>query len=164
VDGSPRSDAPAVGPRRTTRVEYYRHGTLSLCAALDVKTGQVHGMTARRRTSQEFIAFLKGLVARTKWGPGRFTSFSIICRRSRPRTSSAFWPAIHTCSFTSRRPTHRGSGRTLVRQDPARCHPARGVHIGRRSRQQNSANTFALIPSQLSRSVRPTLTLPTHPP
>lgn len=47
--------------------EYYRHGTLSLYAALDVKTGQVHGMTAGRHTSTEFIAFLEGLVARTAW-------------------------------------------------------------------------------------------------
>jgi transposase len=29
--------------------EYYRHGTLSLYAALDVKTGKVHGKTARRQ-------------------------------------------------------------------------------------------------------------------
>src|SRR5580692_8768385 len=47
--------------------EYYRHGTLSLYAALDVKTGQVHGMTAARHTSQDFILFLDGLVARTPW-------------------------------------------------------------------------------------------------
>src|SRR3954470_18073068 len=58
-----------LSPERAERhgFEYYRHGTLSLYAALDVKTGQVHGMTAGRHTSQEFIAFLQGLVARTKW-------------------------------------------------------------------------------------------------
>ena len=58
-----------LSPGRAERhgFEYYRHGTLSLYAALDVKTGQVHGMTAGRHTSQEFIAFLEGLVARTKW-------------------------------------------------------------------------------------------------
>jgi len=32
--------------------EYYHHGTLSLYAALDVKTGKAHGMTAPRDTSQ----------------------------------------------------------------------------------------------------------------
>jgi transposase len=55
-----------LSPGRAERhgFEYYRHGTLSLYAALDVKTGQVHGMTAGRHTSQQFIAFLKGLVAR----------------------------------------------------------------------------------------------------
>ena len=58
-----------LSPGRAERhgFEYYRHGTLSLYAALDVKTGQVHGMTAGRHTSQEFITFLQGLVARTKW-------------------------------------------------------------------------------------------------
>ena len=58
-----------LSPGRAERhgFEYFRHGTLSLYAALEVNTGQVHGMTAGRHTSQEFIAFLKGLVARTKW-------------------------------------------------------------------------------------------------
>jgi transposase len=58
-----------LSPGRAERhgFEYYRHGTLSLYAALDVKTGKVHGMTAARHTSQDFIAFLEGLVARTNW-------------------------------------------------------------------------------------------------
>lgn len=43
--------------------EYYRHGTLSLYAALNPKTGEVIGQTAPRHTSQEFVAFLKGVVA-----------------------------------------------------------------------------------------------------
>jgi len=45
--------------------EYYRHGTLSLYAALDVKTGQVHGKTARRHTSEDFLAFMTQVVERT---------------------------------------------------------------------------------------------------
>lgn len=58
-----------LSPGRAERhgFEYYRHGTLSLYAALDVKTGQVHGMTAGRHTSKEFVGFLTGLVARTEW-------------------------------------------------------------------------------------------------
>jgi transposase len=58
-----------LSPGRAARhgFEYYRHGTLSLYAALDVKTGQVHGMTAARHASQDFIVFLEGLVARTPW-------------------------------------------------------------------------------------------------
>ena len=58
-----------LSPGRAERhgFEYYRHGTLSLYAALDVQTGKVHGMTATRHTSQEFTAFLEGLVARTPW-------------------------------------------------------------------------------------------------
>ena len=58
-----------LSPGRAERhgFEYYRHGTLSLYAALDVKTGVVHGMTAARHTAQDFIAFLEGLVARSQW-------------------------------------------------------------------------------------------------
>jgi transposase len=46
--------------------EYYRHGTLSLYAALDVKTGQVHGKTAARYTSDEFVDFLEQVVGQCK--------------------------------------------------------------------------------------------------
>lgn len=49
-----------LSPDRVERhgFEYYRHGTLSLYAALDVKTGKVHGKTAERHTSGEFVDFL----------------------------------------------------------------------------------------------------------
>ena len=47
--------------------EYYRHGNLSLYAALDVKTGKVVGKTASRHTSIEFVDFLKEVVATAKW-------------------------------------------------------------------------------------------------
>jgi transposase len=61
---------PSPGRAERHGFEYYRHGTLSLYAALDVKTGHVHGMTAGRHTSQEFVAFLEGLVRRTRWAKG----------------------------------------------------------------------------------------------
>ena len=44
--------------------EYKRNGTLSLYAALNTKTGQVHGKTAARHTSQDFVEFLGEVVAR----------------------------------------------------------------------------------------------------
>jgi len=44
--------------------EYYRRGTLSLYAALDVKTGKVQGKTARRHTSADFIGFPTEIVER----------------------------------------------------------------------------------------------------
>jgi transposase len=43
--------------------EYFRHGTLSLYAALNPQTGEVIGQTAARHTSQEFVSFLKEVVA-----------------------------------------------------------------------------------------------------
>jgi transposase len=40
------------------RFEYFRHGTLSLYAAFNTKTGETLGKTAERHTSAEFVAFL----------------------------------------------------------------------------------------------------------
>ena len=53
-----------LSPGRAERhgFEYHRHGTLSLYAALNTKTGKVHGMTASRHTSHEFVTFLKQVV------------------------------------------------------------------------------------------------------
>jgi transposase len=54
-----------LSPGRAERhgFEYYRHGTLSLYAALDTKTGKVIGKTAPRHTSEEFVAFLAEVVS-----------------------------------------------------------------------------------------------------
>ena len=46
--------------------EYFRHGTLSLYAALETQTGVVLGKTATRHTSVEFVAFLREIVASQK--------------------------------------------------------------------------------------------------
>lgn len=42
--------------------EYYRHGTLSVYAALDTASGWVHFKTAARHTSRAFVAFLNEVV------------------------------------------------------------------------------------------------------
>ena len=42
--------------------EYFRHGTLSLYAAFNTKTGEVLGKTTARHTSAEFVAFLTDIV------------------------------------------------------------------------------------------------------
>jgi transposase len=54
-----------LSPGRAERhgFEYYRHGTLSLYAAFNTKTGAVLGKTAERHTSDEFVAFLADIVA-----------------------------------------------------------------------------------------------------
>jgi len=54
-----------LSPGRAERhgFEYYRHGTLSLYAALDTKTGRVHGRTAARHTSRDFVVFLEEVVS-----------------------------------------------------------------------------------------------------
>ena len=54
-----------LSPGRAERhgFEYYRHGTLSLYAALNTETGEVVGRTAERHTSEEFVAFLSEIAA-----------------------------------------------------------------------------------------------------
>jgi hypothetical protein len=58
-----------LSPGRAERqgFEYFRHGTLSLYAALNVKNGRVEGRTAARHTSAEFVKFLTSLVRRARW-------------------------------------------------------------------------------------------------
>ena len=54
-----------LSPGRAERhgFEYFRHGTVSLYAAFNTRTGTVLGKTAQRHTSAEFVAFLTDLVA-----------------------------------------------------------------------------------------------------
>jgi transposase len=54
-----------LSPGRAERhgFEYHRHGTLSLYAALETRTGEIVGQTAARHTSAEFVAFLGEIVA-----------------------------------------------------------------------------------------------------
>src|SRR5215470_7864848 len=53
-----------LSPGRAERhgFEYHRHGTLSLFAALNTKTGEVLGQTVPRHTSAAFVEFLADLV------------------------------------------------------------------------------------------------------
>jgi transposase len=54
-----------LSPGRAERhgFEYYRHGTLSLYAALETGTGAILGKTASRHTSAEFVDFLGQVVS-----------------------------------------------------------------------------------------------------
>src|SRR5262249_51954093 len=54
-----------LSPGRAERhgFEYYRHGTLSLLAALDTQSGEVLGQTVPRHTSATFVEFLGDIVA-----------------------------------------------------------------------------------------------------
>src|SRR2546425_2512363 len=58
-----------LSPGRAERhgFEYYRHGTLSLYAAFNTKTGEVFGKTAARHTSAEFVEFLTEVVEKARW-------------------------------------------------------------------------------------------------
>ena len=54
-----------LSPGRAERhgFEYFRHGTLSLYAALETSTGKIIGKTAAHHTSAEFVAFLGQIAA-----------------------------------------------------------------------------------------------------
>ena len=54
-----------LSPGRAERhgFEYYRHGTLSLYAALNTRTGEIIGQTVPRHTSDAFVDFLTDIVA-----------------------------------------------------------------------------------------------------
>src|SRR5262249_18961415 len=54
-----------LSPGRMERhgFEYYRHGTLSLFAALNTQSGEVLGQTVPRHTSAAFVEFLADIVA-----------------------------------------------------------------------------------------------------
>src|SRR6202007_3477959 len=57
-----------LSPGRAERhgFEYYRHGTLSLYAALNTRTGGGHGKTAARHTSADFVDFLGEVVSQCR--------------------------------------------------------------------------------------------------
>ena len=98
-----------MSPGRAERhgFEYYRHGTLSLYAALEVKTGKVVGKTAPRHTSAEFVGFLEEVVATTKWA----TEIHIVpdnLSAHKPKRRPIFWKPIRRCGFTLHRPIHLG--------------------------------------------------------
>jgi transposase len=59
-----------LSPGRAERhgFEYYRHGTLSLYAALNTTTGEIIGQTVPRHTSAAFVEFLTDLVAAQRRG------------------------------------------------------------------------------------------------
>ena len=118
VDARFRRDAPSgMG------LGYYRHGTLSLYAALDTKAGRVH---LTRHTSPDSLAFLKEVVSLC---PPRQEIHIILDNLSAYRTQAfrEFLEQRRSCSFTS---PHlfllAQQSRDLVRQDrtPRSLHAA----------------------------------------
>ena len=88
-----------LSPGRAERhgFEYYRHGTLSLYAALHTGSGEVIGQTSARHTSAEFVAFLEALLARQP----QAQSVHIICDNLSAHKTKA------VCDFLARHPKVR---------------------------------------------------------
>jgi len=128
-----------LSPGRAERhgFEYYRHGTLSLYAALNTATGEVLGKTAAHHTSEEFVAFLSDIVAHQP----RNREIHIIAdnlsahKTQRVRDFLEAHPNVQI-------PLHADllvmaqSGRKLVFQDRARCDCSGNLHIFKRPAQK----------------------------
>ena len=128
-----------LSPGRAERhgFEYYRHGTLSLYAALDVKTGRVEGKTAKRHTSAEFLAFLQQLLGKARWGER-----NPHCARQSVGAQDPGGGAVPGAASETAFSLHTHllvlveSGGVVVRQDPARRDQPRYLHLGCRSSQK----------------------------
>lgn len=84
-----------LSPGRAERhgFEYYRHGTLSLYAALDVATGHVAGMPAERHRSVDFLRFMDRLVS--DYGPTQELHVILDNLSAHKTTAVAAWLAAH---------------------------------------------------------------------
>jgi hypothetical protein len=130
-----------LSPGRAERhgSEYYRHGTLSLYAALDVKTGQVQGKTAKRHTGAEFLAFLQELVNKTRWAK---QIHIVLDNLSAHKTKAV--EGFSGAESESSVPLHTHllvvveSGRVVVCENPARRHCPWRLHFGRRFSPQTA--------------------------
>jgi len=96
------------GRRERHGFEYYRHGTLSLYAVLDTKSGEVIGKTAARHTSEEFVAFLLSIVASQPKGKEIHIILDNLSAH-KPSGSSSSWSTTRTSLCTSRPPIPPGS-------------------------------------------------------
>ena len=144
-----------LSPGRAERhgFEYYRHGTLSLYAALDAKTGRVQGKTTARHTSGDFVAFLEEVVSRC---PPRQQIHIILDNLSAHKTNSfqTSCSSIRACSFTSplRIPlgstkSRFGSPRSNARSSPAAFSP-RSPDLARKLRRYINAYSANARPIQ----------------
>jgi hypothetical protein len=131
-----------LSPARAERhgFEYYRHGTLSLYAALNTRTGEVLGTAVPRHTSEEFVTFLESVVDTQ---PRRRAIHIIVDDLSAhktekvqnvPRRASDGAVALHAHVFLVAE-----SNRTVVLEARARRHCARRLHVGSRSPSQTDA-------------------------
>jgi transposase len=108
-----------LSPGRIERhgFEYYRHGTLSLYAALETATGRVHGKTTARHTSRTSSHFSKKLwptahQAADSHHPRQSVGAQNSFRRSVPVQQPSRSVPLHTYILFLAQP-----GRTLVRQN-----------------------------------------------
>jgi hypothetical protein len=130
-----------LSPGRAERhgFEYYRHGTLSLYAALEVRTGKVEGKTAKRHISAEFVVFLGELVKKARWAKQiHIVLDNLSAHKTKavekfleqnPKVRFHFTPVLFVLAK---------SGGAVVREDPTRRHRQGRFHLRCRSRPQTA--------------------------
>jgi hypothetical protein len=146
-------DCPAVwhplplSPERAERhgFEYYRHGTLSLLAALDTQSGEVLAETVPRHTSAAFVAFLGDIVATQ---PPRREIHVIADNLSTQKTQAVRTfllehPNVHL-HFHADLFVVAQSSRTLVCEDRTPTARPRRLHVRRGPRSKDSSLHSAL--------------------
>ena len=136
-----------LSPGRAERhgFEYFRHGTLSLYAALETRSGQVIGGTASRHTSQEFVRFLQEIVTTQ---PSGKEIHLIVDNLSAHKTKlvERSLPTIQTCRCMTRPLIVPGSTRSKTgspnssatlwpAESSIRCRPAPQAHALHQSLQ-----------------------------
>jgi transposase len=90
-------------PERHTN-DYFRHGTISLFAALDVASGEVYARCRKRHRQQEFLGFLKQLEAET---PKELDIHMILDNYAAHKTPAIrLWIARHPRWYLHFIPTH----------------------------------------------------------
>src|SRR6185369_7464167 len=84
-----------LSPGRAERhgFEYYRHGTLSLYAALEVATGHVRGMPAAQHRSLDFLVFMDRVVS--EYGPTQEVHVILDNLSAHKTKAVAAWLAAH---------------------------------------------------------------------
>ena len=136
-----------LSPGRAERhgFEYYRHGTLSLYAALNTQTGEIIGQTVPRHTSEAFVDFLGDVrgdaTARREISRDRRQPLGAQ-DQARAGVSGRASPgpfAFHA----DLRVVAQSSG-ALVWQNRTRPARARHLHLAARSRAQDSTLHHAL--------------------
>ena len=129
-----------LSPGRAERhgFEYYRHGTLSLFAALNTQSGEVLGQTVPRHTSAAFVVpsghrLESAEATRDSRHRGQSVDAQNAGRSDVLARASQRSAALHPDLFVLAQP-----GRTVVCEDRARPLGARHLHLRRRSRSQDS--------------------------
>ena len=96
------------GRAATMTHDYKRHGTTTLFAALDVKSGLVIGDCLPRHRAREFLTLPHAASTAPSSNPATSTSCSTTTPPTRPPRSEPGWRHTRASSFTSRPPARPG--------------------------------------------------------